>query len=198
MRFYRLIFLISLLYIFTGCSEDGEDGKGSTTTTATASNRGVHFQGRDCLACHNIDLQQIRHLVIAGTLFKSSVVNDVNDLANSCNADLAVEFLDAGLNKVYSTADYYDANTKGNKGQGNIFLLDRLFNSTLNGSYIVRIVDRTTGQNMAQSNSLHGFSGAEYSISLAQENSNRVSCNACHNGVRTLPLYVQYNSNLCK
>jgi len=200
MKFYRLVFFIAVLFLFTGCGEDeeGEESEGSSSAT-TSSTRGWHFEGRDCLACHNVDLGQDKHLSVAGTLFKSASVSDVDDLANSCNADIAIEFLDSSFNKVYSTADYYDANSKGNKGQGNIFLLDRLFNATLNGAYTVRIVDRLTGLSMAQSNAnTHSFSGAEYSISSAEDFSNRLSCNACHNGGTTSPLYVQSNSSLCK
>jgi len=197
MKFYTLIFFISLSFFFTGCEdEEGEEG----TTTATS---GWHFQGRDCQACHNVDLGVDKNLVVAGTLFKSATVANVDDLANSCNADMAIEFVDAGFNVVYSTASAYVANSNGINGQGNVFLLDRLYNSILNGTYTVRVVDRLSGSIMAQSLAPHAFSGAAYDITNADDDNNRLSCNACHdgglhNGIVVAPLWTNVSNDLCK
>lgn len=187
--------MIVLSIFFTGCEEEGEEG---TTAAVTAADRGWHFPGRDCLACHNYDLQSERHLVTAGTLFKSQTVADVDDTANSCNADLVMNFTDSGGNIVYSTADYYDSDSKGYKGQGNLFLLDRLFDGSLNGTYNILIVEKSSGLTLAAGVD-HEFSGGQYSVDNSVDDSNRLSCNACHrNGGETDPLYVQTNLNLCQ
>ena len=177
MRVIGLALLTAASLFFAGCEEVGEV---PASTAVTAADRGFHFQGRDCLACHNYDLQQERHLVVAGTVFKRSSVSDVDDLTNSCNADLVINFTDGGGNIVYSTADYYDPDSKGYKGQGNLFLLDRLFNTTLNGTYNLMIVEKSSGLTLALGPD-HEFSGA---------------CH--HNGGKTAPIYVQTNLNLCQ
>ncbi|MDA3946599.1 MAG: hypothetical protein PF439_07975 [Helicobacteraceae bacterium] len=195
MKNVSLAAMIVLAIFFAGCEEEGEEG---TTTAVTAADRGWHFPGRDCLACHNYDLQSERHLVTAGTLFKSQTVADVDDLANICNADLVMNFTDSGGNIVYSTADYYDPDSKGYKGQGNVFLLDRLFNASLNGTYNILIVEKSSGLTLAAGID-HEFNGGQYSIDSSVDDSNRLSCNACHqNGGETDPLYVQTNLNLCQ
>ncbi|UCN00410.1 hypothetical protein LCX93_00415 [Sulfurimonas sp. SWIR-19] len=193
MKYWIMAVIIPVTLFLNGCGED--DGGEENTTTAS----GWHFQGRDCLACHNVDLGIDKHLVFGGTLFKSYNTTDIDDLNQVCDADLAVEFLDNNFNTVYSTASYYDENSKGNKGRGNIFLLDRLFNATLNGSYTVRIIERVSGRTMAQSRQAsHNFSGGEYSIDNPQNFSNRLSCNACHNGKTTDFLNASINADLCK
>lgn len=184
------MFFFSVLLTLSACSEN---------ENLVSTESGLHFQGRDCLSCHNVDLAKDKHLVVGGTLFKSAVVNDADAIENSCNTQMDIEFLDNAFNVVYSSADYYDEDSRGNQGRGNIFLLDRLFNSSLNGSYTVRIVDRETGLNMSQSASAsHSFSGGEYQLSAQEDNANRLSCNSCHNGEVTAPLYAKFNQDLCK
>lgn len=196
MKYYKTILATTLALFFIGC---GAEETQKLTQPVSAADRGSHFQGRDCLSCHNLDLAPNKHLTIAGTLYKSANVEDMNDLENTCNADLAVEFLDASSNVVHSTVNYYDEESKGNLGQGNVFLLDRLFNAPLNGTYTMRIITRDTNQTLAQSNfASHSFSSAEYSIDSAIDFSNRISCNACHNNGVTSPLFVQSNVNLCQ
>jgi len=189
MKYYKLIFYISTLFVFSSCSQD---------ESVASDETGWHYQGRDCLACHNIDLEYDKHLVVAGTMFKDAVVDDVDDLNSVCDLDMALEFLNADYSIAYSTAEYYDANSNGNQGRGNVFLSEKLFETTINGSYYIRVIDRVNGNTMAQSTTLHDFSGAEYTISLAEDFENRLSCNACHNGGVTTPLFVQYNTTLCK
>lgn len=187
MKLYMSIFTIVLSFIVTGCDE----------TETQSSKSGFHFQGRDCLACHNIDLGIDKKLVVGGSMFKDKNITDFDNLENSCNADMAIVFLNSNYSVEESGANFFDGNSHGNNGQGNIFLLDRLFNSSLNGSYRIRIIERTSGVSLAQSTELHDFSGNEYEIDNPDDNSNRLSCNGCH-GVSTLPLYVQYNKNICK
>ena len=188
MKFYKLIVYLAIFSLFIGCSEDESVAENET---------GWHFQGRDCLACHNIDLGIEKNLVVGTTLFKRADVTDKDNLDNSCEADLAIEFINEDYSVAYSTAKYYDGSSKGYKGRGNIFLLDRLFNSNLNGAYKLRIVDRLSGISFAQSATLHNFSGADYDIDNPDDTNNRISCSACH-GVSTPVVYVQYNENLCK
>jgi hypothetical protein len=188
MKLYRLIIYLTFSFFLIGCGEDVSVAENET---------GWHFQGRDCLACHNIDLGVEKNLVVGTTLFKSTSITDMDDLNNSCGVDLAIEFINDDYSVAYSTANYYDGSSKGYKGRGNIFLLDRLFNSTLNGAYKVRIVDRLSGISFAQSSTVHNFSGADYDIDNPGDTNNRISCNACH-GVSTPVVYVQYNENLCK
>ncbi|MCD6260141.1 MAG: hypothetical protein J7J31_11135 [Helicobacteraceae bacterium] len=157
---------------------------------------GWHFNGRDCLACHNSDLGEEKHLVIAGTLYKNKDVTDTDDLTNVCNADLVFHLTDLSGNIVYSSASYTDRDSKGYRGAGNIFLLDRLFDQNLNGTYHVRIAERTTNRVLAVGLN-HPFSGVEYTPKNSQDDSNRLSCNACHGKAGTQdPLYVQFSANL--
>ena len=188
MKLYKLTFYILIPFLFMGCGEDESVADDET---------GWHFQGRDCLACHNVDLGVDKNLVLGGSVFKSAGVTDFEDIENACDADLAIEFINEDYSVAYSSADYYDGDSKGYKGRGNVFLLDRLFNSSLNGGYKIRIVDRLTGVSVAQSSTIHDFSGAEFDIDNADDTNNRISCNACH-GVSTAPMYVQYNETLCK
>lgn len=160
------------------------------------SEAGWHFNGRDCLACHNSDLGEDKHLVIAGTLYKNKDLANTDELANVCDADLVFHFTDLSGNIVYSSASYTDLDSKGYRGGGNIFLLDRLFDENLNGTYHVRIAERTTNRVLAVGMN-HPFSGAEYTPQNSQDDSNRLSCNACHTKAGSQnPLYVQFSANL--
>jgi len=190
MKYYTLLFLLATSFLLSGCSEEGEEG-GSATAATTS---GWHFQGRDCLACHNVDLATDRKLVLAGTLFKNATATDFNnsqELTDSCNADLALQFVrNIDFSVAYSTADSYDANSKGYKGQGNIFGLARVANSTPpTGDYLMRVVDRVSGINLAQSTAVHKFSGASYDITNSADATNQIACNTCH-GITTSRLYI--------
>lgn len=194
MKYTKLLMLIAMVFLVAGC--ESEEGEGSGTTALSASDRGWHFSGRDCLACHNNDLGTEKHLVVAGTLYKDENVQDTDNVANTCNADLIINLTDAGGNIVYSSANYTDPDSKGYKGSGNIFLLDRLFGISLNGTYHVQIAERGTNRVLAVGMN-HAFSGAEYSMQNPQDLSNRLSCNACHRiGGSEDPLYVQIPANL--
>ncbi|MBU1657533.1 hypothetical protein KKG72_00590 [bacterium] len=195
MKFYTLIFYIAVSFFLTGCGEESEEG----SETAAAS--GWHFQGRDCLACHNVDLNTQKNLLLGGTLFKNVGVTDNDDLSQSCGGDFVVEFLDASYATQISSNDFEDLNSKGYQGKGNIFMLSRMLNS-LNADYYIRIKDRNTSLTIAQSTTLHSFSAQDYNSNNSTDVSNRNACNACHQKVGQSgaagPMYANINSNSCQ
>ena len=178
--------LLSLLLLFSGCGSSEE-------LENSVSVKGSHFQGRDCVACHNLDLQQKRRLFVGGTLFKDKN-SSTESLDNTCSSDLVLNFLDANGTKIFSSEDY---DGKGLKGRGNLFLLERLTPPS-SGSYIMQITTKS-GVELAKSLAPHTFNADNYTLSSAKSSENRRSCNACHNSVNGTqpPLYVQKNSNLC-
>ncbi len=184
-----------------GGGEGGEGGEGGTiTTTQSSAKQGFHMPGRDCLACHNYDLQTVRHLTVGGTVFKRQNVNNVNDVNNLCGGNLVIKFCsDTNCNNVvYNSANYKDPNSKGYKGKGNVFILSRkLLN--LQGNYYVQITDET-GSIIAQSNGLHSFNSG-YDIKNPKDFNNRYSCNTCHSKGSNPGVIFQNknkNANLCK
>ena len=188
MKFFIPISLV-VVAIISGCSSD------VSGTTILSENQGVHFQGRDCIACHNVDLKKEKNLFIGGTLFKSSSNVKVDDITTTCGGELIVNFLKAGV-VAYSSKDYKVA-TKGNNGKGNLFILDRT-NPAIANKFQIEITD-INGNTLAKSGvDSHIFSGASYNSSKIDPR-NRHSCNSCHTtGGNTSPLFVQQNVNLCK
>lgn len=171
-----LFVVLIMTLFFGGCGEnEGDEGGGGETTHTPA--QGWHFQGRDCLACHNIDLQDERHLVFGGTVYKSEDTND--DVQNSCGGKLNVNLWDAGRNNLlFSSKDYVDPNSKGDLGKGNIFILQRMFlPNSLNGNLFVEITD---ANNTVLTSTLHQFSAEDYDVNNPTSANNRISCNACH------------------
>jgi len=191
---YSVLALI-LTFTLSGCGEDEGGESGSSTATVA---QGWHFQGRDCLACHNSDLNPNKHLLFGGTFYKDSSVNNQDDINNVCGGEFVVNFLDNKFNTVYSSKDYKDASSKGYKGKGNLFILQRKLRLLTAGIYHVQITD-TNGNVMATSGYSHSVSSGDYDINNPTDNANRISCNACHirGGVRD-PIYVQNNNNLCQ
>jgi hypothetical protein len=188
MKFFIPISLVAIAMI-NSCSSD------TSGATTLQEDQGVHFQGRDCLACHNIDLQKERNLFIGGTLFKDKNSTKVDDITTTCGGELIVNFLKAGVVS-YSSKDYKVDTTKGNNGKGNLFILDRT-NPPIAGDYIIQITD-VNGNELASSLADHSFNGATYDNSKV-DFANRHSCNSCHTtGGTTTPLFVQKNVNLCK
>jgi len=182
------VFLLGLALL--GCSE-------STNTNTT---QGFHFQGRDCLACHNVDLSTEKHLFIGGSLFKDKNTADVNNLDTLCGGGLIVNFLTDNTNPssvVYSSKDFTDSNAKGSNGKGNVFVLKRK-NTAVQGDYFVQITDEK-GTELAVSGGTHSFTNNSYDIANPTDTLNRYSCNSCHsqNGT-TSPLYVKSNVNNCQ
>lgn len=188
MKYFQTVLMVTALLFFSACSEEeGSEGESSSAT-------GFHFQGRDCLACHNVDLKSEKHLLIGGTLFKDQNVTDA--LEKSCNAKLVVNFLDDNATKIFSSSDYVQSDERGSKGRGNIFVLEK--NLLASGDYIMQITDKN-GNELAKSAGLHHFNAEAYSVDTSLNNSNQRSCNACHSmssGIVS-PLYAQQNQNLC-
>lgn len=192
MNKFALTFLILIPFLFMGCELDEDEDHEETETVKVA---GWHFQGRDCLSCHNVDLQSDKHLSFAGTIYKDKNVTDVNDLNQVCGGDFVVKFLDTSFATQLSSADNEDIDSKGYQGMGNVFMLKRQ-NIPLNGNYYIQITDRNSS--VLAVSGIHSFNGDEYSIDTADDLSNRVACNACHKtGGTASPLYAQVN-NLCE
>ena len=192
--------ILALTFTLSGCGEDegGEEGdEGGSSTTALK--QGWHFPGRDCLACHNVDLNPDKHLLFGGTLYKSSTISNQDDINNVCGGEYVINFLDAGANIVASSKNNVDTNSKGNKGKGNLFILQRKLRLLSAGSYYVQVTD-TNGSVMAVTNgATHSFTSQDYNINNPADYGNRLACNACHiRGGNQAPLFVQNNLNLCK
>ena len=190
--FLYTILALALTFTLSGC---GEDEGGETTATVT---QGWHFPGRDCLACHNVDLNPDKHLLFGGTLYKSSTVASQDDINNVCGGDFVINILDASFNLVESSKNYVDTNSNGSKGKGNLFILQRKLRLLSAGSYYVQVTD-INGSVMAVTNGAsHNFSSQDYDINNPADFGNRLSCNSCHiNGGTQPPLFVQANLNLC-
>ena len=152
---------LAALLILSGCGE-------SESSPATQAS-GVHFQGRDCLSCHNKDLAEDSYLSVGGTVYKSAT-SDVNDLNQACSERLHFQFF-GGPN----TKDYNAVDAPGFNGRGNVFAL--LKDVTINGTYAVGIV-REDGTILASSGATHEFGG--FDPSNPSDPSNRFSCNTCH------------------
>jgi len=152
-------------FLFAGCGSDEDP-----------ASTGVHFQGRDCLSCHNKDLGVDSHLLVGGTVYKefNSTKNDLND---ACSEKLHIEFGAPTL----STKDYNPANAAGFNGRGNVFALLR-DGMDISGSYIVSIVndDRSLIQSSATP---HEFTASVNLANPADNNASRYSCNVCHQDV---------------
>ena len=194
-----LVMVLGILFL-SGCGEEEGEGGSLTTTsvTSTSGGQGWHFQGRDCLACHNTDLKKERHLLIGATLYKESNVSNQDDVTNACGGKFVINFLDSTSTTVYSSKDYEDSTSKGYNAKGNIFILQRTLRLLDPGIYRIQITDEH-GVQLAHSRYSHQISSQDYDINNNADINNRLSCNACHvKGGVTLPLYVQYNKNLCK
>ena len=196
MQKYIYSLLLVSLFLLSGCEgEEGENESGEESATA----QGWHFQGRDCLACHNFDLAVDKHLLFGGTVYKDTHVTNQDDINNVCGGELLVNFLDATTNAlVYSSKDYKDSSSKGYKGKGNIFVLQRRLRLMTAGTYRVQITD-VNGNVMAVSGPSHKLTSQDYDINNSDDDNNRLSCNSCHvRGGKTDPLFVQANQNLCQ
>lgn len=179
-----------LLLLLSGC-ESGEEESENTTTT-----KGSHFQGRDCVACHNVDLGEDKNLLVSGTLFKNSNVADIDDISESCGAAIITEFINSSGSVEFSSRYFEDSSSKGYDGKGNLFILSRKL-ASISGEYIIALRDKNSNDLLAQSSAIHSFNGADYDINNASDNANRRSCNACHNGQIQQRLFVQTNQQRC-
>ena len=188
-------YMTLMLTIFlAACGDEEEGSEGATTTT-----QGWHFQGRDCLACHNVDLTDERHLLIGGTVFKSASIANKDDLTQVCGGEIVVKLLDSNGVIAVSSQDN-DQNSKGYKGKGNLFFLARSIGSIAAGAYTVMIFDANNTL-VASSNALsHQFTSDPYDINNAKNYANRIACNSCHNttGGDVAPIYANINPSACK
>jgi len=183
----KYIFSFITVLIFLGCGGDSDDPVS-----------GVHFQGRDCLSCHNVDLGLSSHLSIGGTVYRGANVNP-DDLFQTCNSPVYLQILN-GATVVYDTQTANRTDAPGFNGKSNLFaLINDMPIGT--GAYTMRIVS-SAGTTLAQSSTLHnlttGFNPADPS-----DLNNRYSCNTCHqappnnkNGASGL-LFVQSNIADC-
>lgn len=194
MKKYTYILLFSLFIILSGCGEDDD----YENNELASSVQGWHFQGRDCLACHNLDLSEDKHLLFAGTVYKNSNILNQDDINNTCGGELLIEILDNTFTPVYKSKDYKDDSSSGYKGKGNVFILQRQLRLLAAGTYAIRITD-INGTTMAQSKLTHKFTSQDYDINNPVDWDNRLSCNSCHiKGGNQDPLYIEINANLCK
>jgi len=198
----QLLAYIFVLFSFSliSCGE-GEEGEATTSTSSQTTKQGFHMSGRDCLACHNYDLQNVRHLTIGGTVFKDINIKDVNNVNNLCGGNLKVKFIDASNpSNIIDSTNYEDPNSKGYKGKGNIFILSRNL-PNIQGNYYVQITDENNNV-IAVSTQPHNFISGYYDITNPSDIANRYSCNACHSvspkGGAPGVIYPNTNANLCK
>ena len=166
----RILFFLSGFLLTLSCG-----GSGSNSSV-----QGWHFQGRNCLACHNVDLKPEKNLLVGGTIFKALNVQNPDNLSEICTGPVYIQFLDQNYNVVYDSRNYVAQGSKGYKGKGNFFILKRLLNY-LSGSYYVRLIDEK-GNTLAQSLTLHTFTDIESYKPREKpvDYTNRFSCNTCH------------------
>ena len=180
---YKIIIFLLLFGLFqNGCTEDNN-----------LNTQGLHFQGRNCIACHNNDLQEDRHLIIGGTLFKSPSNADGENLNTICNETLLINFLNENNRSIQYSSKL--STSKGNKGKGNFFILEDENNQNITGSYIMQIIKNDHNKTiLADSlNQVHRFNDI---ITDSVDLNNRYSCNSCHTkGGLTKPLFP--NKNPC-
>ena len=201
-KFLTLILLFGTALGVVSCGGlEVEEEEEEDYEEETLQSQGWHFQGRNCLACHNVDLKGEKHLLVAGTLFRSSNVGNPDDMASVCEGELYIQLLDSSYNVVYDSRNYRDPNSKGYKGKGNLFILKRLL-SDITGEYYLRIID-SNGTTLAQSTTLHTFTSI-FGFDPRQnpaDASNRFSCNACHrypNPEGGAPGFLYPNVNPCR
>ncbi len=171
-----LLVLMALIAASCGSGGSGSSSSGSSSTSSSGSTTGWHNQGRDCLYCHNTDLESDKHLVIGGTVFKTMTVSDVDNVTDACNTTVYVQFLDPALNVAYDSSSY--SSSEGEHGTGNIFILSRKL-ASLTGEYTIRLIT-SDGTVIAQSRNRHSFTTGSYDSSNPTDIFNRYSCNACH------------------
>jgi len=172
---YLNLFFTLFLLILAGCSS--ESGRAD----------GAHFQGKDCLHCHNVDLKETSHLAFGATLFQEEP-NEENyeDPEMFCNIPLYLQLKKVDSSIVYDSRQTNTTDDPGFNGEGNIFALLQK-QMIPNGSYLVSIVNKS-GDILLDSSAMHSFNGS-YHPEKTDDDSNRYSCNACHRiGGRQAPL----------
>ena len=181
----RVLSAVVFALFFSACQED---------LSEMASN---HFQGRDCLYCHNGELKG-SPLSFGGTLYSDSGAA-ADDLKKICKLPLYVQLIQSdGSTVAFDSRSVVPDDATGFEARGNFFVLQR--DSTIpTGLFYARLISKE-GIKLAQSSGFHDFSAA-YSASNSADLSNRYSCNACHatvsNGGATGVLYAQENASYC-
>jgi len=196
MKIYIFYLLFGVVLLLSGCGED--EGSEDDELTSSSVTQGWHFQGRDCLACHNVDLAEERHLLFGGSVYKDANIINQDDINNTCGGELLVKFLDTTTGAtLYNSKNYKAVNSPGYNAKGNIFILQRELRLLSAGAYYIQITD-ANGSIMAASGA-HQFTSQDYNIHNPVDFNNRLSCNSCHikGGIQS-PLYIQVNKNLCK
>jgi len=195
--FLKGILTLVSLFILASCGEDDDEDDEYEYQTTVIETQGWHMQGRDCLACHNYDLEENKHLTIGGTVYKTATVTDPDNLDNVCGGEIYVRLVNPYTNEVIDSRDYIDEDSKGYRGKGNIFILTRLY-LVLQGEYIVQIIDKNN--NILATSNTHYFQTG-YDINNPADTLNRYSCNACHSinpkGGAPSVIYVN-NPDLCE
>jgi len=164
---YTLL-LTPLLILILGCTQE-ETNRVNT----------FHFQGQDCLHCHNVDLEQSSHLNIGVTIYsETDTVFESNITQVYCTQPLFVQLIDINNSIVLDTNISNDPGDPGFNGKGNIFSLSRK-EELPNGNYYIKVVDSNGTDVIEKSIKEHKFSGT-YDPDSPSSNENRYSCNACH------------------
>ena len=149
----------SVVFFLVGCGDDSDP-----------ASTGVHFQGRDCLSCHNKDLAEDSHLSIGGTVYRTATSNK-NNLNEACAERLHIEFDSPAL----STKSVNPVDSAGFNGRGNVFALIK--DMPITGTYNMRIV-QDDGTVLATSGA-HPYLGG-FDVNNPSDINNRYSCNTCH------------------
>ncbi len=208
------VFVVALLLLSCG------GGTTSSSSNLSVSSFGWHFQGRNCLACHNVDLSKnLRQLIIGGTVYKNFNVSNPDDPNQVCKTKLAIWLTVGpcvGGNTVVDTTNstYLNniSNTRGYSGSGNIFILRRGGITDIpKGSYTVCLLAYDSKTKnwilIAQSkNNSHSFDIGINNYDPRNnpvDSLNRYSCNACHtypNPKANAPgrIYANLNKFYCK
>ncbi|MDF1880404.1 hypothetical protein JHD50_03645 [Sulfurimonas sp. MAG313] len=160
--------VLAAVLIFTGCGDE-----------QPAEDTGTHFQGRDCLSCHNIDLKEDSYLSIGGTVYRSPLIPDTpeDNLNSTCTERIHMQLLVSGSLQ-YDSKNFNPEDAPGFNGVGNLFTLIR--NTSINaGSYQVRLYN-DLGQSQSSAGDNHSFSSTGFDLNNPSDLNNRFSCNACH------------------
>ena len=163
---YLNLFFALFFLLLAGCSS--ESGRVS----------GTHFQGKDCLHCHNVDLKEDSHLAFGATLFQEEP-NEANyeDPKIFCNIPLFLQLKKVDGSIIYNSSKTNTTNDPGFNGEGNVFALLQK-QAIPSGSYLVSIVNKSDDI-LLDSATTHTFN-SNYNPDKTDDDSNRYSCNACH------------------
>ena len=162
---YLVPFVFLFLFLF-GCSKESERISGN------------HFQGSDCLHCHNIDLKEDSHLSFGATLFQEEPTDETYEELNVfCNIPLYLQLKNLDDTIAYDSRSTTNKEDPGFNGDGNVFALLQK-QAIPSGAYLVSIISHD-GDTLLNSATTHRFTSG-YNSNQTDDDSNRYSCNACH------------------